>query len=403
MQKKNISSFVVALGTALEWYDFTLYILFAAELHNHFFPVQKSLIISNIETLAFGYLIILFRPIGAYFFSQFVYKYSYKFVFKYSILMICLISFIIATLPSFNQIGVISVFILITCRLLQSIVASGQYIIALNYNIEDNSHFNGFKTSLTMANSGVGILIATIVANYSNHINSTNHYKFPFLIGSVIGLIFFYLNQKFVIHLNKENLQATSRNIFFKQAVANYKKILYIIGLNIVSGFMYYYAMFAVFEKYTGISQYTSDLLKTLTVLTTVIFYPFSAYFIDKYKGLFKCAYIGIGFFILIYSVITFVSLNIYLLSLCVCLLILAHSLTNPYILVTSFTLLNNTPNALALSSIAYASGVSLSVLLIILSSVIPNILFFTLQIIIFILVLWLRRFIISAKTLKKN
>jgi len=108
---KKSSILAAFMGHALEHYDITLYGFFAAPLSAVFFPPERAnlAIFSTFIIFAAGFLM---RPLGGLFFGYIGDKYGHKNALLWAILLVTIPTLIIGMLPSYTQVGLLSVGIL---------------------------------------------------------------------------------------------------------------------------------------------------------------------------------------------------------------------------------------------------------------------------------------------------
>lgn len=115
-----------ALGGALEFYDFIIFIFFAKVLGELFFPPGIPEWTRQLQTFgifAAGYLI---RPLGGIVMAHFGDLSGRKRMFALSIGLMALPTLAIGVLPTYAQIGVAAPLLLLTMRLLQGAAIGGE-------------------------------------------------------------------------------------------------------------------------------------------------------------------------------------------------------------------------------------------------------------------------------------
>ena len=106
-----------AVGTTLEWYDFTLYNTLAALIFNRlFFPSFDPLIgtILAFSTYAVGYIS---RPIGGVLFGHLGDKLGRRFVLFVTVTIMGFTTGLMGLLPTYASVGILSPVLLVTLRL----------------------------------------------------------------------------------------------------------------------------------------------------------------------------------------------------------------------------------------------------------------------------------------------
>ncbi|TQS27066.1 MFS transporter [Microbispora sp. KK1-11] len=149
-----------ALGTTVEYYDFTLYSTTAALVFNKvFFPESTPLVgtLASFATFFVGYIA---RPLGGLVFGHFGDRLGRKNVLITTMLMMGLGTFAIGLIPSYASIGVAAPILLVLIRLIQGLGMGGEYgggvLMALEYSPRGRQ---GFYTSLVHIGTPAGVLL----------------------------------------------------------------------------------------------------------------------------------------------------------------------------------------------------------------------------------------------------
>jgi MHS family proline/betaine transporter-like MFS transporter len=189
-----------SIGTALEWYDFSLYGFLAPIISINFFSEQShsvSLLLTY-YIFAIGFLA---RPVGAIIFGHFGDRINRKSMLLISILLMASTTCLIGVLPTYKDIGNSATFLLMFLRASQGIAIGGETIGAGTFVIESTPKSKqGFYTAIIWASSGVGILFSSIVISICNYIFTNQElsqwaWRIPFILGSLTGLIGYYFRK----------------------------------------------------------------------------------------------------------------------------------------------------------------------------------------------------------------
>ena len=115
----------VALGSGLEFYDFSVLGFFAAPIGRTFFPTADpwSALLLSVGTVGVGYLA---RPLGAVVLGRYADRRGRKPAMLTSMLVMAAASFGIAVLPGYAALGVASPLLLLAMRLVQGFALGGE-------------------------------------------------------------------------------------------------------------------------------------------------------------------------------------------------------------------------------------------------------------------------------------
>jgi MFS family permease len=117
---------LAALGGALEFYDFIIFVFFAAVVGELFFPADIPEWLRQVQTFgifAAGYLA---RPLGGIIMAHFGDLVGRKKMFTLSILLMALPTLAIGLLPTYASIGIAAPLLLLLMRILQGAAIGGK-------------------------------------------------------------------------------------------------------------------------------------------------------------------------------------------------------------------------------------------------------------------------------------
>src|SRR5581483_4344891 len=126
------SVWIAALGTIVEWYDFSLYLYLTPVLGRVFFHSQDATVLTY-GVFAAAYLM---RPVGAMFFGHFGDRMGRRFTLVISAGVMAAAMGITAVLPSYAQVGPAAGVLLSVLRGLMGFSVGGEYTGVLVYLLE---------------------------------------------------------------------------------------------------------------------------------------------------------------------------------------------------------------------------------------------------------------------------
>ncbi|MBB3655318.1 MFS family permease [Rhizobium sp. BK650] len=190
-----------ALGGALEFYDFIIFVFFAAVIGKLFFPPEMPDWLVTLQTFgifAAGYLV---RPLGGIVLAHFGDLFGRKKVFAFSILLMALSTLGMAAMPTYAAIGVAAPVLLILMRVLQGAAIGGEVPGAWTF-VAEHVPFRrvGFACGFLCSGLTLGILFGSFIATIINTVFTPDEiaacaWRLPFFIGGVFGLIAVYLRR----------------------------------------------------------------------------------------------------------------------------------------------------------------------------------------------------------------
>ena len=190
-----------ALGGALEFYDFVVYVFFAAVIGNLFFPPSMPDWLRQLQTFgifAVGYLA---RPLGGIIIAHFGDILGRKRMFTLSIFLMAAPTLAIGLLPTYAAIGIAAPLLLLLCRVLQGAAIGGEVPGAWVFVAEHvPSNRVGHAIGTLTAGLTAGILAGSVAAVTINSVYSPFEvaayaWRLPFLLGGIFGFVAVYLRR----------------------------------------------------------------------------------------------------------------------------------------------------------------------------------------------------------------
>lgn len=190
-----------ALGGALEFYDFVVFVFFAKTLGALFFPADIPAWLAQLQVFgifAAGYLV---RPIGGVVMAHFGDRIGRKRLFAFSVFLMALPTLCIGLLPTYAHVGVLAPLLLLLLRLLQGLAIGGEMPGAWVFVAEHAPPKKiGFAVASLSAGINVGTLMGSLMASAMAHFFTPAElldyaWRIPFLIGGVFGFISVWLRR----------------------------------------------------------------------------------------------------------------------------------------------------------------------------------------------------------------
>ncbi len=192
---------LAALGGALEFYDFIIFVFFAAVIAKLFFPADMPDWLRQLQTygiFAAGYLA---RPLGGIVMAHFGDRAGRKRMFLLSVFMMALPTLAIGALPTYAVAGQWAPLALLLLRVLQGAAIGGEVPGAWVFVAEHAPRrHTGLACGSLTAGLTAGILLGSLVASGLTHRYSPQEmldfgWRVPFLLGGVFGLLAVYVRR----------------------------------------------------------------------------------------------------------------------------------------------------------------------------------------------------------------
>ncbi|WP_345802535.1 MFS transporter [Microbacterium sp. AZCO] len=194
--KAAIASF---MGSAVEYYDFFLYGSAAALIFpTVFFPSDdQAALVMSFATFGFAYIA---RPVGAVILGHFGDRIGRQKVLMFTLLLMGFSTFAIGCLPGYEQIGWWAPALLVLCRLLQGLSASGEQAGASSLTLEHApDDRRSFFTSWTLTGTQGGQILAALifipVVALPDEIKFTWGWRIPFWLSAVVVVVAYLIRR----------------------------------------------------------------------------------------------------------------------------------------------------------------------------------------------------------------
>mmetsp|Transcript_28860 Transcript_28860/g.81392 ORF Transcript_28860/g.81392 Transcript_28860/m.81392 type:complete len:547 (-) Transcript_28860:666-2306(-) len=152
-------------GNVLEWLDFAVFGFFSDIIGDVFFPRGQGGDKSTIESFAVFGGAFLMRPIGGIIIGYIGDTHGRKLALEISIFLMAFATFLMGSLPTYDQVGVWAIVLLLTVRLCQGLSVGGQLMSSLVFTLESHPQEHwGLQASFVMAASNFGTLAGDVVA-----------------------------------------------------------------------------------------------------------------------------------------------------------------------------------------------------------------------------------------------
>ncbi|EJQ8905706.1 MFS transporter [Cronobacter sakazakii] len=224
---------LAALGGALEFYDFIIFVFFAAVVGELFFPPDIPEWLRQVQTFgifAAGYLA---RPLGGIIMAHFGDLVGRKKMFTLSILLMAVPTLLIGLLPDYAAMGIAAPVLLLLMRILQGAAIGGEVPGAWVFVAEHVPEKRiGIACGTLTAGLTVGILLGSVVATIINTSMTAQAihdggWRIPFLLGGAFGLVAMYLRrwlQETPIFLEMQQRKALAQELPVKAVVVKHRQ-----------------------------------------------------------------------------------------------------------------------------------------------------------------------------------
>lgn len=233
------------VGNALEWYDWSVYAVFAPFFATQFFPSGDP-VAATLSTLAVFAVGFVMRPLGGIFFGWFADRVGRQQGMVLSMAITAAGSLLIAVSPSYASIGVGASVLLVLARLLQGFGLGGEIGASHTYLAEAApAPRRGLWASSMYVAVTTGVLFATLQAALLRSILPAEvmgdwGWRIPFIVGALLGVYAFYLRRGLTENAVYSAHKDEPRQSLVAGIWENRASVLRVIGLTVGGTVLYY-------------------------------------------------------------------------------------------------------------------------------------------------------------------
>lgn len=221
-------------GQAIENYDWMLYGLVAAYLGPQFFPGDGP-VQSTLNALAVFGVAFAARPLGALIFGPFADRIGRKPMMLWSVAAMSVFSFMMALLPTADEIGLWAAALLVLLRVLQGVSIGVEQPLLASYGLEiAPKGREAWYAGLLQLATQFGILLASLTAFICTlALGDTGMeswgWRIPFFVGGLLGLGVLWLRRSLPETVERESAEHRSTRDVLRAVRANPLALLAII------------------------------------------------------------------------------------------------------------------------------------------------------------------------------
>ncbi len=234
LQKAGLSKAQViaatTLGTALEYYDFTIYSFFAIQIGKLFFPSASPVnqFLLSIGVFGVGFVV---RPLGGIVIGAYADRVGRKKAMVLTIMLMALSCALIAGAPTYAVAGIAAPLIVLAARLVQGFAAGGEFgpgtTLLVEYATNDTrAYFASWNFAATALGLALGAAVATFV-NFSLPKDVVNAWgwRIPFALGIVAAPVGMLIRRRLEETLSTSPSHAGRRRGALKAALTTHLRL----------------------------------------------------------------------------------------------------------------------------------------------------------------------------------
>jgi MHS family alpha-ketoglutarate permease-like MFS transporter len=283
-----VKSLVAAsVGNAVEWYDWTVFATFSIYFATQIFSSsnESAAFVGTFATYAVAFF---FRPLGGMLLGRYADLRGRKQAMLLTIALMAGGSFVIAILPTYDQVGWLAPILLLVARIAQGMSLGGEVSNASAYLAEiAPAERRGRYSSFFYTSTGSSVLLASLLgALLASSLNDDQlaawGWRVPFFIGGLLGLVGVWLRKDMAeteqFEENKAKAEAL-KNPLLLTLREHPRAVAQLIGFTLLST-LCYYTFFSALTPFAVKQQGLDDgmvfwALSIATALFVALQYPF--------------------------------------------------------------------------------------------------------------------------------
>ncbi|MCI5786912.1 MAG: MFS transporter [Helicobacter trogontum] len=291
-------------GNFVEWFDFYIYVSLASYFTHHFFDSgdETSNLIKSFGVFALGFFM---RPIGSLIFGSLADKVGRQKVMVYAIILMSIGNFLIASIPTKEQIGIWAPVLLVFARCLQGLSVGGEGGLVATYISEistkgNRGFFSSFQYVTLIMAQFVALGCVWLAVEYlGKDVMQDYGWRYLFILAGILALGSLFLRAN--MHESAKELHKKDAEKGTLKSLWTYRKYcLLVFGLTAAGSMCYYNFtayMTTFLEKSAGFKSETAYMIAMCGLAFGMIIQPFMGMIGDKI-GIKKmlALFSGVGF-----------------------------------------------------------------------------------------------------------
>ncbi|MER5439755.1 MFS transporter [Streptomyces sp. NPDC002790] len=282
-----------SIGNMIEWYDWFVYSTFSVYFASAFFPDGDATaqLLNTAGIFAVGFFM---RPVGGWLLGRLGDRKGRKAALTTTVTLMSLSALLIATAPTYTQVGYWGAAVLLVGRLLQGLSVGGEYAASATYLAEAApDDRRGFFCSFQMVSMKLGQLVGLsmqilLQQNMSEETLSAWGWRIPFVVGALGSAVIFYLRRSLVetdAYEETKEAQSKEERGALRTLWQLRRTVLLVVGFS-MGGTLCDYTYSTYMTKYlhntAGLSNIDASLISFVAIVVFIVVQPLAGGLSDR-------------------------------------------------------------------------------------------------------------------------
>src|ERR1700756_3343005 len=187
------------VGTAIEWYDFFLYSVVTGLVFAKLFFPKSDPLVGTLQAFAIYAVGFIARPIGAAIFGHYGDRIGRKAALIATLLLMGIATFLVALVPTYEQVGIWGAVILTALRFIQGIGVGGEWggsvLLAMEWS--RTNHSRGFIASWPQFGVPCGLFLSNLAVLAFSQMSGDQFlswgWRLPFFLSLILVVVGLYI------------------------------------------------------------------------------------------------------------------------------------------------------------------------------------------------------------------
>jgi MHS family alpha-ketoglutarate permease-like MFS transporter len=304
-----------SVGNLIEWYDWYVYSAFSLYFAAVFFPSgdQTAQLLNAAAIFSVGFIV---RPVGSWLMGVYADRHGRRNALVLAMAVMGGSSLMIASIPSYETIGLAAPILLVVARIAQGLSVGGEYAAVATYLSEvagqkRRGFYGSFQYVTLIAGQLLALLILVLLQFWlSAEELSSWGWRIPFVIGAVGAMVAFWIRSSLEETDSFKNMKKRESPADTWGLMRSHpKELLFVLGMT-MGGALGFYVFSNYMQKFlvntSGFSRDESSLIMAMAMIVFMVMQPVMGWVSDQVGRKPMFVFYGIGAVLMTFPVMNY-------------------------------------------------------------------------------------------------